>query len=115
MIRDRCMSWWRLADESAVWCCWHGARPHARPGTGASYLGHTQWAVAPYVDPPLESVCLNITAAKISGAFYQRGVPSLQNALNWTGLIGRQERGPLSALPNPRQMERVRRALRKIP
>ena len=23
--------------------------------TGASYLGHTQWAVAPYVDPPLES------------------------------------------------------------
>jgi putative CocE/NonD family hydrolase len=82
---------------------------------GASYLGHTQWAVAPYVDPPLESVCLNITAAKISGAFYQHGVPSLQNALNWTGLIGRQERGPLSAVPNPRQMARVRRALRKIP
>jgi putative CocE/NonD family hydrolase len=82
---------------------------------GASYLGHTQWAVAPYVDPPLESVCLNITAAKISGAFYQHGVPSLQNALNWTGLIGRQERSPLSAVPNPRQMARVKRALRKIP
>jgi uncharacterized protein len=83
--------------------------------TGASYLGHTQWAVAPHADPPLQSVCLNITAAKISGAFYQHGVPSLQNALNWTGLIGRQERGLLSALPNPRQMARVRRALRKIP
>ena len=26
--------------------------------TGGSYLGHTQWAVAPYVDPPLRSsVC----------------------------------------------------------
>jgi putative CocE/NonD family hydrolase len=82
---------------------------------GASYLGHTQWAVAPYVDPPLESVCLNITAAKFSGAFYQHGVPSLQNSLNWTGLIGRQERSPLSAVPNPRQMARVKRALRKIP
>jgi len=29
--------------------------------TGASYLGHTQWAVAPYADPPLASVSLNIT------------------------------------------------------
>ncbi|HEY2268147.1 MAG TPA: CocE/NonD family hydrolase, partial [Streptosporangiaceae bacterium] len=82
---------------------------------GASYLGHTQWAIAPYVDPPLESVCLNITAAKFSGAFYQHGVPSLQNALNWTGLIGRQERGLRSALPNPRQMARMKRALRKLP
>ena len=25
--------------------------------TGASYLGHTQWAIAPYADPPLRSVC----------------------------------------------------------
>ena len=39
---------------------------------GASYLGHTQWAVAPYVDPPLLSVSLNITAAKITAAFYNR-------------------------------------------
>ena len=83
--------------------------------TGGSYLGHTQWAVAPYVDPPLQSVCLNITAAKFSAAFYQHGVPSLQNVLNWIGLVGRQERGLRAALPNPRQMARMRRALRKIP
>ena len=83
--------------------------------TGGSYLGHTQWAVAPYVDPPLQSVCLNITAAKFSAAFYQHGVPSLQNVLNWIGLVGRQERGLHAALPNPRQMARMRRALRKIP
>ena len=69
--------------------------------TGASYLGHTQWAVAPYADPPLRSVCLNVTAAKFTAAFYQHGVPSLQNALNWTGLIGRQEKGPLSAPAEP--------------
>jgi uncharacterized protein len=83
--------------------------------TGASYLGHTQWAVAPYADPPLRSVCLNVTAAKITAAFYQHDAPSLQNALNWTGLIGRQEKSPLSAVPNPRQLARMKRALRKVP
>ena len=66
--------------------------------TGASYLGHAQWAVAPYVDPPLRSVSLNITAAKMTDSFYKHGAPGLQNALGWTGLIGNQERG---GLPGP--------------
>jgi uncharacterized protein len=83
--------------------------------TGASYLGHTQWAVAPYADPPLASVSPNITAAKFSAAFYQHGAPNLKNALNWTGLIGRQERGLHAVLPGPRQLARMRRALRKVP
>jgi uncharacterized protein len=84
--------------------------------TGASYLGHTQWAVAPYVDPPLVSVSLNVTAANISAAFYDHGAPGTQNGLNWTGLIGRQERGGLpAALPNPRQTARTKRALGKVP
>src|SRR5215470_14039550 len=82
---------------------------------GGSYLGHTQWAVAPYADPPLRSVSLNITMANFTEAFYQHGAPSLQNTLNWTGQVGRQERGPLGAIPNPRQAARMRRALRKIP
>jgi uncharacterized protein len=84
--------------------------------TGASYLGHTQWAVAPYVDPPLRSASLNITAARITAAFYQHGAPGIGNALGWTGLIGRQERaGLLSVVPNPRQRARMTRALRKVP
>jgi uncharacterized protein len=83
--------------------------------TGASYLGHTQWAIAPYVDPPLESVSLNVTAAKITAAFYEHGAPGLRNALNWTGQIGRQERSPLAMLPNPVQIGRMRKALRKLP
>ena len=83
--------------------------------TGASYLGHTQWAIAPYADPPLCSVSLNITAAKMTAAFYNHGVPGLQNALTWTGLIGNQERGGLHAIPNPRQLARLKRALRKVP
>jgi uncharacterized protein len=83
--------------------------------TGGSYLGHTQWAVAPYADPPLRSVSLNITTAKMTAAFYNHGVPSLQNALTWTRLIGNQERGGLHALPGPRQLARLKRALRKVP
>jgi len=83
---------------------------------GGSYLGHTQWAVAPYADPPLRSVSLNVTAAKMTSAFYARGAPSLHNALSWTAQIGRQERGPLSSpIANPRQLARVKRALRKVP
>ncbi len=83
--------------------------------TGGSYPGHTQWAVAPYADPPLRSVSLNTTAAKMSAAFYQHGAPNIKNALDWTGLIGRQERGLHAIIPSPRQMARMKRAVRKIP
>jgi putative CocE/NonD family hydrolase len=84
--------------------------------TGASYLGHTQWAIAPYVDPPLECVALNVTAAKITTAFYDHRAPALQNGLNWSGQIGTQERGILPDLvPSPMLRGRVRRALRKLP
>ncbi len=82
---------------------------------GASYLGHTQWAIAPYVDPPLESVSLNITAARITAAFYEHGAPGLRNALGWSAQIGRQERGPLTMVPNPAQQARMRKALKKLP
>ena len=83
--------------------------------TGGSYLGHTQWAIAPYVDPPLESVSLNITAARITAAFYEHNAPGLRNALGWSGQIGRQERNPLGLLPNPAQAARMRKALLKLP
>ena len=83
---------------------------------GGSYLGHTQWAIAPYVDPPLKSVSLHITAARITAAFYEHGAPGLRNALNWSALIGNQERGRLpNLIPNPLQVARIKRALRKVP
>jgi uncharacterized protein len=82
---------------------------------GGSYLGHTQWAVAPYVDPPLRSVSLNITMANFTAAFYQHGAPNLLNTLAWTGVVGRQERGPLGLIPGPLQPARMRRALRRVP
>ena len=85
--------------------------------TGGSYLGHTQWAVAPYADPPLRSVSLNITAGASSrAAFYQHGAPSLHNALGWTGADR-----PAGARPGrPGAAARgsgpgLRRALRRVP
>ena len=53
--------------------------------TGGSYLGHTQWAVAPYVDPPLRSVSLNVTAARITAAFYENGAPATSTSAACSG------------------------------
>ncbi len=83
--------------------------------TGASYLGHTQWAVAPYAEPRLASASMNVTAAKFSAAFYQHGAPNLKNVMNWIGQIGRQEHARLGLIPGPRQAARMRRALLKVP
>ncbi len=84
--------------------------------TGGSYFGHTQWAVAPYVDPPLVAVSPHITAARITTAFYDHGTPLLHTALAWTASIGRQEAGGLpSELPNPARRARLGRALRRQP
>lgn len=65
---------------------------------GGSYLGHTQWAVAPYADPPLVSASLNITGAAMTATFYQDGAPALRNSLSWTATIGTQERRGLPGL-----------------
>jgi putative CocE/NonD family hydrolase len=84
--------------------------------TGGSYFGHTQWAVAPYADPPLVAVSPHISAARITTAFYDHGAPGLENALRWSVAIGRQEAGGLPApLPNPRVRARIERALRRLP
>jgi putative CocE/NonD family hydrolase len=83
--------------------------------TGGSYLGHTQWAIAPYVDPPLRSVSLNVTMARFTAAFYQHGAPSLLNTLAWTGLVGRQERGMAGLVLSRIQQARMKRAVWKVP
>jgi uncharacterized protein len=84
--------------------------------TGGSYFGHTQWAVAPYADPPLVAASPHITAARITTAFYDHGTPGLENALRWSAAIGRQEAGGLPApLPRPGLRARIERALRQLP
>ncbi|MDF3309707.1 CocE/NonD family hydrolase [Rhodococcus sp. T2V] len=85
--------------------------------TGDSYNGHVQWAVAPYVDPPLAAVAPNVTAADITSAFYDHGVPCLETALEYSSVIARQERSNplLTLLPHPRRNSRVRKVLRSLP
>jgi putative CocE/NonD family hydrolase len=81
---------------------------------GASYLGHTQWAIAPYLDPPLEAMCLGITGSEFVSSFYPGGALGLDNTLSWSALIGRQEER-FAALPNPRQLKRTRAAMSHLP
>jgi len=81
---------------------------------GASYLGHTQWAIAPYVEPPLEAMCLGITASEFVTSFYPGGVLGLDNMLSWSALIGTQE-NRFAAVPNPRKQKRIRLAMSHLP
>jgi uncharacterized protein len=105
-------------DDGLATVAWLRAQPWCDgqvATTGPSYLGHTQWAVAPYVDPPLRSVSLNVTTSRFSASFYEHGAPSLLNALGWSGLVGRQERGLAGAVTGLGQRSRLRRAARKVP
>jgi uncharacterized protein len=81
---------------------------------GASYLGHTQWAVAAHVDQPLEALCLGITASEFVSSFYPGGVLGLDNMLSWSAMIGRQEER-FAAVPNPKQQRRTRAAMAFLP
>ncbi|WP_213001036.1 CocE/NonD family hydrolase [Winogradskya consettensis] len=81
--------------------------------TGGSYFGHTQWAVAPYADPPLVCVSPHITSSEVTGTlFYNHGAPQIHTGLTWSSSIGRQER---SGLPDPRLRGRVHAALQRLP
>ncbi|MET0425139.1 MAG: CocE/NonD family hydrolase [Actinoplanes sp.] len=81
--------------------------------TGGSYFGHTQWAVAPYADPPLICVSPHITSSNVTSTlFYDHGAPQIQTALTWSAQIGRQER---TILPSPGLKAKVRRALGRLP
>ncbi|GAA4531417.1 CocE/NonD family hydrolase [Amycolatopsis samaneae] len=81
---------------------------------GGSYLGYTQWAVGPYLDPPLEAMCLGITASEFVSAFYPGGVLAADDMVSWSALIGTQEQR-FSALRGPLRAKRLRRAMSTLP
>lgn len=83
--------------------------------TGGSYFGHTQWAVAPYVDPPLVSFAPHVSSSHITRPFYEGGAPALETSLAWVDQLGHQERGVLGRLPTPWRTLRLRRAQRTLP
>lgn len=82
--------------------------------TGASYLGLTQWAVAPYLDPPLAAITPAITGATFTPNFYPGGSLGLQLVASWSSGMGTQEeRRPL--LDRLRHQSRVREAMGSTP
>ena len=84
---------------------------------GPSYLGHTQWAIGPYLDEPLEAMCLSVTTSDFPRTFYPDGNISLYSLLSWSALIGTQEDGTaLSRLLGRRKLEqRADAAMRSLP
>lgn len=74
---------------------------------GASYLGHTQWAIGPYLDPPLDAMAIGISASTFVPTFYPSGVIALYTLLTWSSGIGTQEDrfGPLLNLFKGRRIE----------
>ncbi|MDQ4117363.1 MAG: CocE/NonD family hydrolase [Actinomycetota bacterium] len=84
---------------------------------GPSYVGHTQWAVAPYADPGLVSMSADITASEFTSTFYPGGAPGLLNLAGWVNQIGRQERmGAVTGfLATPVFSRRKRRAVESLP
>jgi putative CocE/NonD family hydrolase len=80
--------------------------------TGGSYFGHTQWAIAPYADPPLVASSLHITGSRIRDVFYEHGAPGSLNAVSWSDMTARQELPGLQ--PTIQGFGRHRRVVRAL-
>jgi putative CocE/NonD family hydrolase len=76
---------------------------------GPSYLGYTQWAIAPYAGPELKAMATQITASQFRDAAYVGGAFALESALSWTTLTDGMSRrfGGASALTAPRLTRRA--------
>ncbi|HEV3357087.1 MAG TPA: CocE/NonD family hydrolase [Pseudonocardiaceae bacterium] len=84
---------------------------------GPSYLGLTQWAVGPYLDEPLEAMCVSVTTSDFPRTFYPDGSLSLYSLLSWSSLIGTQEDGTTlqRLLGRAKQEQRTDAAFRTLP
>lgn len=79
---------------------------------GASYLGHTQWAVAPYIDPPLVAMCPAVTTSNFAELFYPGGSVDLNNLLTWSSSMGSD--GGITSAGLFRQVANMRRVMRAM-
>lgn len=82
---------------------------------GPSYLGYTQWAFAPYLDPPLAAMCPSVTASEIISLFYPGGALALHNMVTWSSLIGTQESKRFGGLVGAPSRSDVRAAMAHLP
>ncbi|MFI6454635.1 CocE/NonD family hydrolase [Streptosporangium amethystogenes] len=76
---------------------------------GPSYLGYTQWAIAPFAGPDLKAMSTSVTASQFRDAAYVGGAFALESSLMWTTLTAAID-GPLGgagALLAPRRTRRA--------
>lgn len=78
--------------------------------TGGSYLGTTQWALAPYLDEPLSAMSVGIGSSTMLGGWYPQGALGLDQTLRWASLIAGQEK-QFAALNVLRSRPKITRAL----
>lgn len=90
---------------------WHAGKVGT---TGASYLGLTQWALAPDAGPLLGALAPSVTASQFHGQTYGGGSLSLQTAASWLVLVAAQERR-LAPVHMVRGLRRLPAALDELP
>nr|BFE78924.1 hypothetical protein GCM10020093_015250 [Planobispora longispora] len=76
---------------------------------GPSYLGYTQWAVAPFAGPDLKAMATSVTASQFRDAAYVGGAFALESSLIWTTLTASMGSplGGAGALLAPRRTRRA--------
>ncbi|MFC4534783.1 CocE/NonD family hydrolase [Sphaerisporangium dianthi] len=62
---------------------------------GPSYLGHAQWAIAPFAGPDLKAMATQVTASQFRDAAYVGGSFALESTLSWSTLTSMMN-GPLA-------------------
>jgi putative CocE/NonD family hydrolase len=84
--------------------------------TGPSYLGLTQWSIAPYADGALKAIAPQITASEFAHPQHPGGAFTLEDCLSWAYLISAQEQrfGLLRAVFG-QQARALRPALAHLP
>jgi hypothetical protein len=106
-------------EDGLATAAWLRAQPwcDGRLATaGLSYFGYTQWALGPYLDPPLEAVCLGVTTSEFNSHHYPGGSFALHGALSWSALTSLQEAAPLGGiLLSRRQARRTAQAMAHLP
>jgi hypothetical protein len=77
---------------------------------GPSYLGYTQWALAPDAGPELRAMSAQLTASQLHDAVYIGGAFALESTLSWSALTSQIERplaGWAAGIVSPRRAKRA--------
>lgn len=77
---------------------------------GPSYLGYSQWALAPGAGPELRAMAAQLTASQLHDAVYVGGAFALESTLSWSALTSQIERplaGWAAGVVSPRRARRA--------